>query len=249
MGGLMSITGNSGDQDGLKAGVAVADLFTGMWAAVAILAALQARAATNRGQYIDLALFDCQLAMLGNVAANWFLTEKLPRRFGNAHPNIVPYQTFQARDGAFALAVGNDRQFAALCEVMDCTELIARFATNETRVKEREACVRALEEIFHKYSRAEIIDRCASRAIPAGPINNVAEAFADEQTKAREMIINGSDHDRAAVKMIGSPIKMSDTQVAYRYAPPALGEHNDEILGELGYSAEQCAQWRADNVI
>jgi crotonobetainyl-CoA:carnitine CoA-transferase CaiB-like acyl-CoA transferase len=250
MGGLISITGEP-EGDGVKVGVAVADLFTGLWAAVAILAALQQRAATGRGQYIDLALFDCQLAMLANVASNFFISNLRPVRYGNAHPNIVPYQNFSARDGAFALAVGNDGQFQTLCNSLGHPELAVdgRFLTNAGRVEHRRECVAALQKIFADLSRSEIIELCERSGIPAGPINAVDDAFSDPQATAREMVIEFKDKDGNEIKTIGSPLKLSDSPIEYRQPPPGLGEQTDEILGELGYSELDRNRLREEKII
>lgn len=240
MGGLMSITGQPNETEGgLKVGVAVTDLFTGLWASVAILAALQARHITNRGQHIDLALFDSQLAMLANVASNWFISGNDAKRYGNAHPNLVPYQTFNSKDGFFALAVGNDRQFELLCKKLGKEDISKRFFTNALRVEHRVECVQLLQEIFSQMTQSEIISLCNSLEIPAGAINSVAKAFQDPQTQAREMIVKLTNSFGAEIPTTGSPIKMSETPVSYHSAPPSLGEHTEQILKELGYSLEE----------
>jgi len=240
MGGLMSITGQPNEiEGGLKVGVAVTDLFTGLWASVAILAALQARHTTNRGQHIDLALFDSQLAMLANVASNWFISGNDAKRYGNAHPNLVPYQTFNSKDGFFALAVGNDRQFELLCKKLGKEDIAKRFSTNALRVENRVECIQLLQEIFSQMTQAEIISLCNSLEIPAGAINSVAKAFQDPQTQAREMIVRLTNSFGVEIPTTGSPIKMSETPVSYHSAPPSLGEHTEQILKELGYSLEE----------
>lgn len=240
MGGLMSITGQPNETEGgLKVGVAVTDLFTGLWASVAILAALQARHTTNRGQHIDLALFDSQLAMLANVASNWFISGNDAKRYGNAHPNLVPYQTFNSKDGFFALAVGNDRQFELLCKKLGKEDIAKQFPTNALRVENRVECVQLLQEIFSQMTQSEIISLCNSLEIPAGAINSVAKAFQDPQTQAREMIVKLTNSFGVEIPTTGSPIKMSETPVSYHSAPPSLGEHTEQILKELGYSLEE----------
>lgn len=250
MGGLMSITGQANESDGgMKVGVAVTDLFTGLWATVAILAALQARTTTGVGQYIDVALFDCQLSMLANVASNWFISAKRPSRYGNAHPNLVPYQTFMAKDGAFALAVGNDHQFSSLCKAIDLTEVAERFSTNELRVKNRDECSKLLQEKFSTLTKEEIISLCYKLGVPAGLINTVDQAFQDPQTAAREMIVKLTNKSGEQVPTTGSPIKMSDTAVQYRFAPPKLGEQTTEILQQLGYSLEDIENLRKQKAI
>ncbi|MCS6886087.1 MAG: CaiB/BaiF CoA-transferase family protein [Acidobacteriota bacterium] len=230
MGGLMSITGTADEP--CKVGVAVADLFTGLWAAVAILAALRTRELTGRGQYIDLALYDCQLSMLANVAANWFVSTERPVRYGNAHPNIVPYQVFQAADGLFALAIGNDKQFKDLCIAFDSKlYLDERFATNAARVVNRNACVGELSKLFIRRNRREILKLCASVDVPAGPINSVDEAFLDQQALHRNMVV-----ELDGVKTIANPVRFSDTAVSYRIPPPKLGADTTNILRWLGYT-------------
>ncbi len=242
MGGLMSITGTD---EPCKVGVAVTDLFTGLWAAVAILGAIHARERTGVGQYIDLALYDCQLSMLANVAANWFVSGKRPERYANAHPNIVPYQTFRAADGQFALAVGNDQQFKTLCQLLDShLYLDERFATNAARVAHRKECVEELDKLFRNRSRAEILALCDSRAIPAGPINSVDEAFQDPQALARGMQVEVD-----GVQTIGNPSNFSSTPVSYRMAPPRLGADTVSVLEQLGYSLEQIEALKAEQVI
>lgn len=245
MGGLMSITGNP-ESEGVKVGVAVTDLFTGMWAAVAILAALQFRRETGKGQYIDLALFDCQLSMLANVASNWFVSARRPLRFGNSHPNIVPYQTFSSADASFALAVGNDRQFKALCQELGKVSIAEdeRFKTNSARVANRQECVKVLQQIFATLTTDEVLQICERAGVPAGRINNVDEAFTDLQAEAREMVVKQlvpMDHcvESEEVLTVGSPLKFSESVVTYRQAPPRLGQHTREVLTELGYNNEE----------
>lgn len=242
MGGLMSITGTD---EPCKVGVAVVDLFTGLWAAVAILGALHVRQQTGLGQYIDLALYDCQLSMLANVAANWFVSGHRPMRYANAHPNIVPYQTFHAADGQFALAVGNDQQFKMLCQMLDSQlYLDERFATNAGRVAHRQACVEALDRLFRQRTRAEILALCESKAIPAGPINSVDEAFQDPQAVARGMqvVVEG-------IQTIGNPSRFGRTPVSYRTAPPQLGADTVSVLKQLGYTTEQIDALKLEQVI
>lgn len=247
MGGLMSITGPA-EGEGFKTGVAVTDLFTGLWATVAILAALQARQQSGLGQQIDLALFDCQLTMLANVASNWFVSQKRPQRYGNAHPNIMPYQTFNAQDGPFALAVGNDRQFQNLCNQLGAPELAAEFSTNKLRIAHRTACTSRLQELFAPRTRAEIIACCQQAQVPAGLINAVDEAFNEPQAQVREMVIE-MPSSSGQIPMIGSPLKLTETPVQYRYAPPQLGEHTYEILQELGYSLDQLEHLKENKTI
>jgi len=250
MGGLMSITGNQNESDGgMKVGVAVTDLFTGLWATIAILAALQARTVTGLGQYIDLALFDCQLSMLANVASNWFMSGNSPKRYGNAHPNLVPYQTFTAKDGAFALAVGNDKQFQLLCEGLGHQEIALRFPNNASRVENRIDCVSSLQEIFSQMTQEEIISLCQKLEIPAGTINTVDKAFQDPQAIYRNMRTELSSSNGDRISVTSSPLKMSHTPVTYRFAPPELGEHTKTVLQELGYSLEDIENFVKEKVI
>ncbi len=250
MGGLMSITGNQNENDGgMKAGVAVTDLFTGLWATVAILAALQARTITGFGQYIDLALFDCQLSMLANVASNWFMSKSSPKRYGNAHPNLVPYQTFNAKDGTFALAVGNDKQFQLLCQGLGHQEIALRFPSNVTRIENREDCVNSLQDIFSKMTQEEIISLCQQLEIPAGPINTVDKAFQDPQARARNMVVELTNNIGEKIPTTASPLNLSQTPITYRFAPPQLGEHTKIVLQELGYSLETIKEFVEQKVI
>jgi crotonobetainyl-CoA:carnitine CoA-transferase CaiB-like acyl-CoA transferase len=238
MGGLMSITGEPDGQP-MKVGVAVVDLFTGMYASSGILAALAHRDRTGEGQHIDLALFDVQAAMLANQAANYLATGRAPRRLGNAHPSICPYQTFAASDGYLILAVGNDQQFAKFCTVAGRPELAARpdFATNPARVANRETLIGILSEMFVAQPRAWWSERLEAVGVPCGPINTLDEVFTDPQLVARGMILGDPD----GLRMVGNPLKFSQTPVAAPTAPPALGEHDglgdSAVRPHLGWSA------------
>jgi crotonobetainyl-CoA:carnitine CoA-transferase CaiB-like acyl-CoA transferase len=235
----------------MKVGVAVTDLFAGQNAVIAILAALQARMQTGRGQHLDIALFDSQLGMLANVAGNFLVSGSLPKRYGNAHANIVPYQSFRAADGWFVLAVGNDRQFARLCDVIARPDLAAdeRFAANAARVTHREELIPLLQSIFLARPAAAWLSALEAAEIPCGPIQDLAQAFAEPQVAAREMRVGMSHPSAGVVSLVGSPLKMGGTPVEYRLAPPMLGQHTDEILGELGYSTEQISALRAEGVL
>jgi formyl-CoA transferase len=234
MGGLMSFTGEPNGEP-MKVGVAVADLFAGQNAVIAILAALQARMQTGKGQHLDIALFDSQVAMLANVASNYLVSGNLPQRYGNAHANIVPYQSFQARDDWFIVAVGNDKQFEKLCGVIRKWELAndPRFTLNAARVKNRDALIEILKPIFLQKIASEWLSALESAGIPCGPINTLENVFAEPQVQAREMLIKMKHPTIEELLVVGSPLKFSDTPVDYRFPPPSLGEHTDEVLKEL----------------
>ena len=235
LGGLMSITGVP-DGEPMKTGVAVVDLFAGQNAIIAILAALQARAMTGRGQHLDIALFDSQLGWLANVASNYLISGKLPKRHGNAHPNIVPYQSFQASDGWFAIAVGNDRQFVRLCEMLEKPEFAVdeRFAANSGRVQNRDGLIALLKSIFVTRSASEWLSLLEQAEIPCGPINNFEQVFSMPTVQEREMLVKMNHPTIGELPLVGSPLKMSDTPVEYRLHPPLMGEHTEDVLRELG---------------
>ncbi len=254
MGGLMSVTGERDDLPGggpQKVGVAVADLFTGMYSTVAILAALRHRDLTGEGQVIDMALLDSQVAMLANLGANYLTTGVAPGRAGNAHQNIVPYQVFEVADGHLILAVGNDSQFAKFCQVAGEPELASdpRFARNADRVRAREVLVPHLSALMKKRSKADWLSALEAAKVPCGPINNLAETFADPHVQARGMAIELPHPLSGTVPLVASPLKLSATPVQYRLPPPLLGEHSDEILGTIGIDAEQRAKLRELGVI
>ena len=254
LGGLMSVTGERDDRPGggpQKVGVAVADLFTGMYATVAILAALRHRDATGQGQHIDMALLDTQVAMLANLGANYQVTGEAPRRAGNAHQNIVPYQVFEASDGHLILAVGNDAQFVRFCEVADCPELAAdaRFVRNADRVRHRELLVPLLEPVLRSRSKQQWLSALEKAKVPCGPINNLAEVFADPQILAREMALPVPHPLTDSLRLVASPMKLSATPVQMRRAPPLLGQHTEEVLSELGLDAAACARLRELGVV
>lgn len=231
LGGLMSITG-AADGEPQKVGVAVTDLFTGMYATVAILAALAHRDRSGEGQHIDLALFDCQLAMLANVASNHLVGGVEPKRYGNAHANIVPYQAFAASDGHVIVAVGNDGQFARFAELAGHPEWAAdeRFATNKGRVLNRTALIPLIEAALRTETRAHWIAGMESLGIPGGPINTIPEALREPQAAARGAVVE-IPHPAGSVRMVANPIKFSRTPIRYDMAPPTLGQHTDEVLG------------------
>jgi len=242
LGGLMSVTGERDDRPGggpQKVGVAVADLFTGMYAAVAILAALRYRDATGVGQVIDMALLDTQVAMLANLGANYLVTKQPPGRAGNAHQNIVPYQVFEVADGHLILAVGNDQQFERFCAVAGCPDLVhdERFARNAARVRHRESLVPLLAERLRQRTRADWLAALEAAKVPCGPINDLAEVFADPQVRARGMTVTMPHPHSDALELVASPMKLSATPVQLRRPPPLLGQHTDEVLAEIGVDA------------
>jgi crotonobetainyl-CoA:carnitine CoA-transferase CaiB-like acyl-CoA transferase len=254
IGGLMSITGERDDLPGggpQKVGVAVADLFTGMYATVAILAALRHRDATGQGQVIDMALLDTQVAMLANLGANYLVTGKSPARAGNAHQNIVPYQVFEVADGHVILAVGNDGQFAKFCAVAGQPELAqdARFAKNADRVRHREVLVPLLARILKTRSKQDWLAALEAAHVPCGAINNLQEVFADPQVQARGMTVDLAHPLTDALRLVASPMKLSATPVRYHHAPPLLGEHTEQILAEFGIADGERAALREQGVL
>jgi len=255
MGGLMSITGERDDLPGggpQKAGVAIADLMTGMYATIAVLAALTHRDRSGEGQYIDMALLDVQVAMLANVGSNYLSSGNAPKRWGNAHANIVPYQTFATSDGHIIVAAGNDGQYRKFVEAGDYPELAtdARFLTNPQRVELRDTLVPMLAEMVRKKTKAEWLALLESAGVPCGPINNLNEVFHDPQVQARQCAIE-LDHPTAdKVKLVASPMRLSTTPVQYDRAPPLLGQHTAEVLKELlDYSDQRLAELSNKKII
>jgi crotonobetainyl-CoA:carnitine CoA-transferase CaiB-like acyl-CoA transferase len=241
MGGLMGITGIPDGEPGAgpqKVGVAVSDLTTGMYASNAILAALLHARASGEGQQIDLSLFDTQLGWLANQAMNHLMTGKDPVRYGNAHPNIVPYQTFICSDGEITLAIGNDRQFQSWCELAKRPDLAADpgFGSNRGRVENRQSLLAEMATTMATRSRIHWIEACNDKGVPCGPVNSIAEAFAEPQAIAREMSITMEHPLHSELPQVANPIRFSATPISYEKAPPLLGQHTEEVLGELGYS-------------
>lgn len=254
LGGLMSITGRPDGEPGagpMKVGVALTDILTGLYATNAVLAALAWREKSGEGQYIDMALLDVQVACLANQAMNYLATGSNPRRMGNAHPSIVPYQDFPTADGHMILAIGNDGQFARFCEVAGRPELAAdaRFATNRARVENRAELIPLLNEITATRTTTEWIAQLEARAVPCGPINGLAEVFADPQVQARGLAVKMPHPEAGEVPLVASPIRLSKTPVEYRRAPPLVGEHTDEILADLGVDAAGIAGLRERGVV
>ena len=254
MGGLMSVTGERDDRPGggpQKVGVAVADLFTGMYATVAILAALRHRDATGEGQVVDMALLDTQVAMLANLGANYRVTQEAPRRAGNAHQNIVPYQVFEVADGHLILAVGNDGQFQRFCQVAGCADLAAdaRFANNANRVRHRDTLVPLLAQRMLMRTRADWLAALEAAKVPCGPINDLADVFADPQVQARNMTVRLEHPLSDTLALVASPMKLSATPVQVQRPPPLLGQHTDEVLASLGLDAAALARLRDQGII
>ena len=237
MGGLMSVTGRAEGEAGAgpqKVGVALTDLMTGLHAAIAVQAALLERERSGLGQHIDLALLDVQVAALANQAASYLTAGVLPRRLGNAHPTIVPYQDFPTADGDMILAIGNDGQFTRFCEAAGHPEWSAdaRFATNPQRVLHRSTLIPLLRQATVMRPTAEWIALLESLAVPCGPINRIDAVFDDPQVQARSLRIEMPHAQAGHVALVANPIRLSDTPVSYRHAPPILGAHTEEVLAE-----------------
>ena len=251
-GGLMSIIG---EEDGppMKVGVAIVDITAGLFACSAILAALHYRERTGEGQHIDMALLDAQVAWLANQASNYLVSGKVPRRMGNAHPNIVPYETFKTRDGIYlALGVGNDNQWKKFCKIAGIEHLMddPRYATNPKRVEHRNILVPLLQEVFLQRDSGEWLKLLGEAEIPIGPINTIDRVFADPQVLFREMLVEMEHSKVGKLKLVGSPMKLSKTPVQYRIPPPLLGEHTESVLQEvLGYDKEKIARLKEGKVI
>ncbi|GAC1414805.1 MAG: CaiB/BaiF CoA-transferase family protein [Burkholderiaceae bacterium] len=255
LGGLMSITGHPDGAPGggpMKVGVALTDILTGLYASNAILAALTHRSVSGQGQHIDMALLDVQIAALANQSMNYLHTHQVPRRLGNSHPNVVPYQDFPTSDGYMILAVGNDGQFSRLCGAIGKPEWAqdARFAINSARVAHRDTLIPLLADVTRTRTTVAWVAFFEKEGVPCGPINNLAQAFDDPQVHARGMQI-AMDHSLAGtVPLVASPIKLSATPVTYRLPPPVLGEHTNAVLHSmLGPTPDALNDLRARNVI
>lgn len=255
MGGLMSVTGERDGKPGggpQRAGVALADILSGMYATVAILAALRARDAGGGGQHIDIAMLDVQVAVLANQAMNYLTTGQTPQRVGNGHPNIVPYQSFQASDGHLILAVGNDAQFARMCHAMGRSDLAIdpRFKTIADRVANRETLLPMLEEIMRTHTIDQWVAKMEAVEVPCGPINTIDRVFADEQVRARGMRIDLSHSGSGTVPSVASPMRFSENPIEHLRAPPVLGQHTTDVLQRvLGLDSNALSKLRQENVI
>jgi formyl-CoA transferase len=255
MGGFMSVTGEADDFPGAspqKAGVAIADIFTGMYATTSILAAIAHKNHTGEGQYIDLALLDTQIAVMANVASAYLCSDEIPKRWGNASPTIVPYQTLPTSDGWMIVAAGNNGQFRHFVTAGNEAHLADNplYSENPMRVKHREQLVPLLEEMTRKKTKAEWIALLEKANVPCGPINNFQEVFENEQVKARDIQMNVHHPTAGSMKLVASPMRLSKTPVEVRMAPPTLGQHTDEILREkLGLSAQDIDSLRENGSI
>ena len=267
MSGMMSITGQADGTPGggpMRVGVAVIDIFTGVYATSAILAAIEVRHRTGEGQHIDMALLDVGMAVLANQAAGYLNSGKVPERQGNTHPSLAPYQSFDTADGAMLLAIGNDGQFARFCELAGHPEwaVDARFASNTLRVQHRDALIPAMQAVTRTRSSAQWISSLEDKAVPCGPINDIGQAFADAQVQARGLVIKQpvaqlnkahvatqSIASQATIRTVASPLRLTATPPVLRRAPPSLGEHTDEVLAELGLGAAEVAALRARGVV
>jgi len=250
MGGLMSVTGEPGGQP-MKVGVALADVLTGLYAANAIQAALIHQLRSGEGQYIDLALLDVQVASLANQAMNYLASGVNPTRLGNAHPNIVPYQAFQTRDGYLILAVGNDAQFKRFCDLAGRADLACddRYLKNSERVKNRQTLVPQLIDIMLTQDSGRWLEQLNAQGIPCGPINNIDQVFSDPQVRHRGMQLELDHPVVGKVVSVGNPIKLSETPVSYEKAPPTLGQHTEAVLSDLlELNSGQIKQLRADGI-
>ncbi len=252
--GLMSITGPTDEAGGgpQKVGVAIADIMAGMYATTAILAALQARQTTGKGQYIDVPLYDSQVAWLANQNMNFLVGNVIPGRMGTAHPNLVPYQAFRTRDGNLMLAVGNDRQFAACMTCLGITELAAdpEYATNSSRIENRDALVAAIQRRLLTDTTASWLGKLREHGIPAGPISDIGEVLTSAHAQERKLVRSVTNGAGDAVPTVANPVSLGATPVSYRLAPPLLGEHTGEVLRDwLGYSADMIDSLRKDAAI
>ena len=251
MGGMMSVTGEPGAEP-QRAGVPIADIITGMYASIAICAALAHRAQSGKGQHLDLALLDSQIALLAYQNTNYFATGNPPKRIGNLHPNIVPYQPFRCADGEVILACGNDNLYRRFCEAAGCADLATdpRFATNGKRVENRSELKRLLDGIFAKRTKKEWGELLDAAGVPNGPINDIAQVFAEPQVRARGVRIEVDHPVAGKLPMVASPMRFSGTPLEYKTPPPLLGEHTEAVLRDvLGRNAAEIARLRERGVL
>jgi crotonobetainyl-CoA:carnitine CoA-transferase CaiB-like acyl-CoA transferase len=251
MGGMMSVTGEPGGEP-QRAGVPIADIITGMYASIAICAALAHRAQSGKGQHLDLALLDSQIALLAYQNTNYFATGKPPRRIGNLHPNIVPYQPFRCADGEVILACGNDNLYRRFCEAAGCPELASdpRFATNGKRVENRDELKRLLDAIFAKRTKKEWGGLLDAAGVPNGPINDIAQVYEEPQVRARGVKVEVPHPVAGILPMVASPMRFSATPLEHKTPPPLLGEHTEEVLkAVLGKGDAEIARLRAGGAI
>lgn len=255
--GMMSITGRPDTEPGgggMRVGVAIIDVFTGIYASTAILAALQARHRSGRGQHVDMALLDVGMAVLANQAAGYLNTGKTPQRQGNSHPSIVPYQDFATADGAMLLAIGNDGQFSRFCEVAGHPEWAQdpRFRGNSPRVRHRDILIPLMEAVTRTRTTAQWVEQLGPVGVPCGPINDIAQGFSDPQVIARGLVMEQAtapERGMPAIRGVASPLRLSENPPVLRNAPPALGEHTAEVLADLGIDAGALAALRSAGVV
>jgi Predicted acyl-CoA transferases/carnitine dehydratase len=249
MGGLMSVTGEP-DGTPVKAGYSLADIGAGMWATIGILSALWERERSGQGQWIDVSLLDTMVSWQTYLAGNYFATNNDPKPLGGAHPNIVPYQVFEASDGHFILAVGNDSLWNSLVDVLDVEALRdQKFKTNPDRVQNRDELISILEEIFKRKTRDEWVDMLESAKIPCGPVNKLSDILNDAHIKEREMVVEMEHPSLGILKMLGVPVKLSRTPGRIKTVPPAQGEHSETVLKQMGYSKEEIETFIKEGII
>jgi crotonobetainyl-CoA:carnitine CoA-transferase CaiB-like acyl-CoA transferase len=250
MSGLMSITGDA-DSEPQKVGIAIADVLTGLYTTIGILAALNERRDSGQGQEIDISLFDSQISALVNVASNYLVSGKIPPRLGNQHPNIVPYQVFPTLDQELVVAVGNDKQFEKFAHTLEMPELAIseKFKTNPKRVEHREELIQIISEKLKMKPSRYWQERMLSAGIPNGPINNMEDLFKDPQVQARNMLIEMQHPTAGNIKLVGSPLKLSRTPVEMKTYPPLYNEHTGEILSKIGFTKDQIKEMEKMEII
>lgn len=250
MGGMMGVTGYEGEKP-VKAGMSIADIGAGMFAAFGILAALLARQSTGKGQVVDTSLLEAQVAWHTYLATAYLAAGKVPQKLGTAHPSIAPYQALACRDGHFVVAVGNDSLWRKFCQALGLTDLGAdnEWATNPQRATRRDQLVALIEERLVDREVAEMVAKCEAAGVPAGPIYGLDQVYRDPQVLARDMVVEVQHPTIGPFRMTGIPIKLSETPGEVRMAPPTLGQHSDEVLKRLGYSEDQIEQMRRDGAV